>query len=48
MTNNELLLKALQFIEDIDRGEEFYLNYILPLDKRSIQEIIIEEYNESK
>ena len=40
MTEKEVLEKALRFIDDIGQGEEFYINYILPLDKRSIQEII--------
>jgi len=43
MTEQEVLAKALQFIDEKDQGEEFYIKYILPTDKRSIQEIINQE-----
>ena len=45
MTEKEVLAKALQFLDDIDQGEEFYINHILPTDKRSITEIINQERN---
>ena len=40
MNSKQLLSELLSFIDEQGLGEEFYINRVLPKDKRSIAEII--------